>query len=197
MILLLGSIGWGLFAAGAVTHLVHFSRLRELLALHFPAAEKLAPVLVAVEFAIAVALPLAFSLGWQTILVVFAIIAGVFALGFTVWVGQLLLQDSELPCACSFSSAPTSNWSLLRSAGCLLAVVLPIASWSGAAEVTATLMTGAALALALFVLPDALAWPDHARYFASNASNEQTTGHTALVTITPNVINRDRLSDEG
>lgn len=184
MILLLSSIGWGLFAAGAITHAVHASRLSELLGLHFARAATLAPALIAVEAVIALGLPLAFFAELSAMVAAIAILAFVVAAAFTLWVTRLLLTDSDLPCACSFSSAPTSQWSVVRSAGCLFAALFPLATSVSAAQDIATLLTGGAIALAIFVLPDALSWPDHAKYFADAV--EANAGTTATVTITPN-----------
>lgn len=184
MILLLSSIGWGLFAAGAITHALHATRLRELLGLHFARAGTLAPALIAVEAVIAVGLPIAYFAGQAAAIIAIAAIAFVFAIAFTAWVVRLLLTDSELPCACSFSSAPTTHWSVLRSAGCLFTALFPLAVTASVGQDIATMLTGAAIAVALFVLPDAMSWPAHAKYFADAV--QENAGTTSPVTITPN-----------
>jgi len=183
MSLLLSSIGWGLFAAGAITHAVHATRLSELLGLHFARAATLAPALIAVEAVIAIGLPIAFFAGATLLVAIVSAIAFVVAAAFTVWVTRLLITDSELPCACSFSSAPTTSWSVLRSAGCLLAALFPLANSVSVSQDIATLLTGAAIALAVFVLPDALSWPAHAKYFADSV--QDGAGATVPVTMTP------------
>lgn len=184
MILFLSSIGWGLFAAGAITHAVHATRLSELLGLHFAGAARLAPLLIAIEGFIAVALPVAFFADVPVVMAIVAAIAFVVAAAFTLWVTRLLLTDSQLPCACSFSSAPTSQWSVLRSAGCLFAVLFPLATSASITQSIATLLTGGAVALAIFVLPEAMSWPAHAKYFSDAV--QENAGATASVSITPN-----------
>jgi len=184
MILLLSSIGWGLFAAGAITHAVHATRLSELLGLHFAGARRLAPVLIAVEALIAITLPIAYFADLGVLLALAAAVAFVVAAAFTAWVTRLLLTDSQLPCACSFSSAPTSQWSVIRSAGCLFAALFPLATSASTGIGIATLLTGGAVAVAVFVLPDAMSWPAHAKYFSDAV--QQSAGTTSPVSITPN-----------
>lgn len=161
MIELLGAVGWGLLACGAASHLVHYARFRELLALHLDHEKLPAMAIVASELFLVVAIPVGLFLGagWLTPL---AIAAGLLGLGFVVWIARLLLQDSVLPCACSFSAAPTSQWSLLR-ASCVLLVVsyafVATDAPSASATSIATLAVGLAVAAAIFVMPEALGWP--------------------------------------
>ena len=158
---LVASVGWGLLALGAVTHLWHRARLRELLAMHFDRPTPLAVALTAIESGLAVALPVALlsdspALDWL------AAAAALLGLGFVAWIARLLLTDSTLPCACSFSAAPTSIWSLARSA-----CVVPVALFAVLSDPSATaigdhlaiLTVGAGVSAALFVLPEATSWP--------------------------------------
>lgn len=169
MIELLAAIGWGLLAFGAVTHVWHHRRLRDLLAMHLDRERLPALALTAIEVGLAVALPAALvaehgALRW------FAGFALVLGVGFVAWVARLLASGSQLPCACSFSAAPPSVWSLARSmatlsVGLYLIVDLttPPADDTALGTRVATLLVGWAVAGAVFVLPDALAWPEASR----------------------------------
>jgi len=165
MIELLGSVGWGLLAIGAVTHVWHHERLRTLLALHLDKERVPAAALTVSEVALVVAI------AWQLLtngsaLPFFAIAAGVLAAGFMVWIGRLLVTGSQLPCACSFSEAPTTIWSLARSVCVGLIALLAFSDTGGDAATStlaATMAVGAALASAIFVTPEALTWPAASR----------------------------------
>lgn len=158
MMLLLGSIGWGLLAIGAVTHVWHHGRLRMLLAQHVDHERVPAVLLTGLEVLLAVMLPVALFVE-PVSHVPFVIAAALLAIGFCAWIVRLLFSGSTLPCACSFSDAPTTAWSLARAA----AVLSVIAFFFGTDESTAMLATalsvGLAIGSAIFVLPDALAWP--------------------------------------
>lgn len=192
MIELLGSIGWGLLACGSITHIWHHRQLRRLLAMHLDHERVPALVLTAVEAALTVAIAVAFltehsSLRWL------ALAGTALAAGFIVWITRLLLTESDLPCACSFSEAPTSVWSFARSlcvalVGCLALVntalvntALVNTAWFDTAsadwdtsERVAVLLVGWAVGSAIFVLPEALTWPD-----ASKALLARVDAHLA------------------
>jgi len=158
MILLLGSIGWGLFAAGALSHGTHLDRLETLLQSHTERSRAASRLLVATEISLAVAFPLA-VLAVPALLSVVAVVGFVLALGFTAWVLRLKLTGSALPCACSFASTPTT-WASVGRAGATMSIgVAAFATPDVLGNDLATLVTGAAAALALYLLPDALAWP--------------------------------------
>lgn len=157
---LLGAIGWGLLACGAASHVVHHRRFRELLALHVDRERIPALAIVAGELALVVAIPVALFTG-ASVLTPLAIAATVLGLGFVAWITRLLLQGSTLPCACSFSAAPTSRWSLAR-ATCVLLVAGYVFTSSHAdvsTQTVATLVVGLAVAAAIFVVPEAVGWP--------------------------------------
>lgn len=159
MSLLLGALGWGLITIGAVTHVWHHTRLRELLGQHLDADRPAALALVGTEAALALALPVALltDASWLPIA---AALAAVVGLGFTAWIARLLLTGSELPCACSFSQGPTSRWSLVRAALLLSSVALAfVDGGTSTTDIVAALVTGLAVAAAVFVLPEALSWP--------------------------------------
>lgn len=164
MMELFGAVGWGLLACGAASHLVHHARFRELLALHLDRERVPALMLALCEVSLVVAIPIALFANsrWLTLLAAGAALLG---LGFVAWIARLLVKGSTLPCACSFSQAPTSGWSLARASGVLLVAGYLFSSTSGgtpAADSTlqvATLFVGLAIASALFVLPEALGWP--------------------------------------
>lgn len=183
MIELLGSIGWGLLACGSITHIWHHRQLRRLLAMHLDHERVPAAALTAVEAALTVAIAVAFltehsSLRWL------ALAAMALAAGFIVWIARLLLTESDLPCACSFSEAPTSVWSFARSlcvalVGCLALVNTglinsPSPAGSDTGERVAVLLVGWAAASAIFVMPEALTWPD-----ASKALLARVDAHTS------------------
>lgn len=161
MILALATLGWGLFAAGAVSHTLHFGRLVELLSLHHRNPQWFARLLVGTELAIVGLTGLSLLAGVQSALVVSALCGALLGLAFTGWVLRLLLSGSTLPCACSFSAGPTTRWSVARAAGTMLVALLvlvpPTASQS---EIITALVVGAAAGWAGFLLPDALSWPD-------------------------------------
>jgi hypothetical protein len=168
MIALAASIGWGLLACGAITHVWHHRRLRELLAMHLDHERVPALVLTAVEVVLAIALPVAALTGHSSIRLL-AALAFLLAVGFMIWISRLLLTGSDLPCACSFSSGPTSWWSFGRSCCVGLVGLFAFANLTAAtpplttAEVLASLAVGWAVASAMFVLPEAIAWPATSR----------------------------------
>ncbi len=170
MIELLGGIGWGLLACGAITHVWHHERLRSLLAMHFDHERLPAIALTTVEAGLAVILPISLlTAHWS--LPCIALAALVLGVGFMAWIARLLLTGSNLPCACSFSDAPTTIWSLARSV-CVglvglywfvdVAVVTDLGSEAWATRV-ATLAVGWAIGAAIFVLPEAVVWPSASR----------------------------------
>lgn len=168
ILVLLGSIGWGLLACGAITHTWHHARLRSLLARHLDHERVPALALVSTEVALVIGLALALrtSDAW---LVVFAAASTIMAVGFMVWILRLLLTGSDLPCACSFSDAPTTWWSFARASSVVLVacfLLVDRSSYLGdttLAETTATMLVGFAVAGALFVVPEAVHWPDTSR----------------------------------
>ncbi len=175
MILLLGSIGWGLLAFGAITHVWHHDRLRALLALHLDHERLPASLLTATEEVLSLTIPLAFLADWSA-LAWLSLAAALLGLGFVGWIGRLLLTGSDLPCACSFSDAPTSWWSFARSVCVLLVATLAVTDvgTGSSAEQVATFAAGWALAAAIFVVPEAVTWPD-----ASKALMTRVDAHTA------------------
>jgi len=174
---LVGSIGWGLLAMGAVTHLWHHDRLRELLAMHLDHPRVPAALLTLVEVALVVGIALQLFVNGSLLMPLAgaAVVVGVFFVG---WISRLLVSGSTLPCACSFSQAPTSVWSLARAC-CVLLVVAFMLSDSAtlaersSAETLAIFASGTALSAALFVLPEAVSWPD-----ASKALMARVDAHT-------------------
>lgn len=161
MITLLACGGWGLFVIGALVHARHRRRLADLLILHTRHADALAPVVIAIELIISFGLVATWATGLRVGTVLLALTGFVVGLGFVVWVSRLLLSDSDLPCACSFSSAPTTIWSLVRSAATLLVVfaaVAPARAEQPGAEFAATMLAGLAIAAAIYVLPESLSW---------------------------------------
>ena len=188
MIELLGAIGWGLLACGSITHIWHHRQLRRLLGMHLDHERVPAAALTAVETALTVAIAVAFLTGHSS-LPWLALAGMALAAGFIVWIARLLLTESDLPCACSFSEAPTSVWSFARSlcvalVGCLALVntawidagFISSASppdWDTGSRV-AVLLVGWALASTIFVLPEALTWPD-----ASKALLARVDAHTS------------------
>ena len=160
---LLGSIGWGLLACASITHIWHQRRLQTLLASHFDRERIPALALTMVELVLSVALPIAVLTDHRA-LPILALAAAVLAAGFMAWIARLLVTGSELPCACSFSAAPTSIWSLGRSvcvgfvAFFLLTTAGDVAD-TGVGEHLAILAVGWAVAAAIFVIPEAVTWP--------------------------------------
>lgn len=186
MIELVGSIGWGLLVCGSITHVWHQARLRKLLAMHLDNDRLPAMVLTAVEVVLSIAVAVGFlsqhsSLRW------FAIAAALVAFGFMVWIARLLMTGSDLPCACSFSEAPTSVWSLAR-AMCVglvgLFALLGTSTDTGTlTERIATLAVGWAVASAIFVLPEAISWPPASKALLArvdaHVSSSSTSSSTA------------------
>lgn len=159
MIALVGSIGWGLLALGAVTHVWHHRRLRSLLAMHLNHERVPAVALTAVEVVLAIVVPIGF-LNASAWLPWVAATATVVAAGFVGWITRLLLASSSLPCACSFSDAPTTVWSLGRACCVMLVAAFALTSSDAGVLVdVATLATGLGCAAGIFVLPEAVAWP--------------------------------------
>lgn len=163
MTLLLASIGWGLLATGAVMHTWRHRHLRELLALHLDHERIPALLLTGIEVALAVALPAA-HLADNASVRFLGGIGLVVALGFVAWIARLLSTRSTLPCACSFSRAPTT-WLSLARACCVALVGLFVLAPSPAdrASSVATMLVGAAVASAIFVIPEATSWPTVSR----------------------------------
>lgn len=164
MMLLIGAVGWGLLAVGALTHVWHHKRLRVLLGLHFDREVPIAAALTGIEVALGLLIAVALFVDVSAIDTL-AIAAALLGAIFTMWILRLLISRSELPCACSFSATPTSPWSLVRSLGVVLVAALALtdAATVDSPILVATLAVGAALAAALFVLPDALEWPAASR----------------------------------
>lgn len=172
MIELLASIGWGLITIGAITHTWHHRRLQHLIAMHVNRERVPAALLTLIEVALAIAIPVFWLSGTQG-LSMLAIAAAALAIGFVLWIARLLTSDSDLPCACSFSEAPTTIWSLARSL-CVVLVVLfvavdPVASGLSSSEAAAVLCTGLAVAAAIFVVPEAISWPAPSRAILARA----------------------------
>lgn len=164
MNLVLGAIGWGLIAVGALTHIWHHDRLRELLGRHLDADRPAAAALVTVELVVTLGVAIAILLdaAWLTFV---ALVGTALAVGFVAWISRLLITGSELPCACSFSSAPTSGWSLARAFAVVPIFVLAVTDIGaiGFADRLGALAVGLAAAAAIYVLPEALGWPEIAQ----------------------------------
>lgn len=162
MTLLLGSVGWGLLTLSAITHVWHHVRLRQLLALHLDHERVPALALTAVEALLAIAIPACLFAG-SDLVVFIALAALILGLGFAVWIARLLVNGSTLPCACSFSEMPTTIWSLARACCVMLVGFFALAPDEGNPQLAATLIVGLALSASIFVLPEALSWPDASR----------------------------------
>ena len=164
MILLLGSLGWGLLTFGAITHVWHHRRLRQLLAMHVDHEVPLAVVVTAAEVGLSVAIPVTYLAGGSAVRWI-SLPATALAVGFVLWIARLLISKSDLPCACSFAETPTTIWSLARACCAALVVLFAFADPSGQHVPTtvATLFVSLAMAGAIFVLPEALSWPSTSR----------------------------------
>ena len=177
--LLLGAMGWGLFTVGAVTHLLDLERLTFLLSSHTVRFAGIAArLLVAVETSLAVAMPVGFFAFGQTLASVVAAAGALLAIGFTVWVLRLIVTKSALPCACSFSSAPPTPWSLARSAATALIGFFALADPGTWSNDLATLLVGGAIGVVIFVAPDAVVWPQWSqemRAYARSSAPSQAT----------------------
>lgn len=164
MNLILGSIGWGLIAVGALTHVWHHDRLRDLLGRHLDADRPAAAALVSIEIlvTVGVAVGILLDAAW---LPVIALAGTALALAFVAWIARLLATGSELPCACSFSAAPTSGWSLARALAVVTIIVLAIVDIGSVdvADRMGALAVGLGAAASIYVLPEALGWPDVAQ----------------------------------
>lgn len=158
MTLLIGAVGWSLFAVGALVHLAHHRRFRDLVSLHFRYPGQVAAAIVIVEITIAILIPLAFAADLSILLTAASVAATLLGTAFAIWVARLLLGGSEMPCACSYSAEPASKLSLARSLATLPVLAFAFADHSGAAADTATITAAAALGIAIFTLPDALQW---------------------------------------
>jgi len=184
MTFVLAAVGWGLFGAGALTHGLHRDRLTDLLTLHVgDRANALSLAVTIAEAAIAAAIVLGVLTGSHALVFVAAAAGAILGLGFSVWVARLWASDSSLPCACSFSSAPTSVWSMTRSALTVLIGLFlvsgPLPDLDGAASTVAglaALLAGGAIGFALFVLPDAIAWPSYIGDMKERAASQPVIG---------------------
>lgn len=169
MMLVMAVTAWGTLATAAWAHSLSLDRFGDLLEMHFAHAGRglvMARVVVVVEAAIALAAiggyfaPIRF-------LVIAAAVAG-FGLGlaYVIWVARLVLADSGLPCACSFSSAPPTWWSVGRAAvicGFGAFSTAPPVAEVGTGPAVGLFVAGSALGAAIYTLPDAMAWPRPAR----------------------------------
>lgn len=174
--LLVGAVGWGLLAFGATTHVWHHRRLRTLLAMHLDREAVPAFALTVVEVALTIALPVAVIVdGLEAIPL--AVGATLLGSGFCLWIARLLLTKSELPCACSFSDAPTTVWSLARAAATLTVLALALATHENIADTIATFAVGLAVASGIFVLPDAIAWPTASRAILARSEAHMASTH--------------------
>lgn len=180
MMFVLAAIGWGLFGAGALTHGLHRDRLTNLLTLHVgDRAGLLSAAVVMIEVAITLAVIVGVLVGSDALVFVAAGAGAVLGVAFSLWVGRLLATDSSLPCACSFSSAPTSGWSLVRSAATVLIGLFLVSGalptldgTTSTAAGVAALIVGGAVGFALFVFPDAVAWPTYVSDMKARAATQ-------------------------
>ena len=179
MTLLVGAIGWGLLVVGGVTHAWHFDRLRLLLARHLDHELPAAVALVATELVIAAVLALAVITATPLVVPV-AIVALLLGVGFAGWIARLLLTGSTLPCACSFSEAPTTVWSLVRAAAICLVGLCALALPETVGDRLVGLAVGLGVAATLFVLPEALSWPA-----AQRAQLARIEGHQPINRVQP------------
>jgi hypothetical protein len=163
MALLLGAVAWGLIAIAVIGHVWHHDQLRTSLAVHTDHEHAAAAALVGLEVLVAISVPVLVLVGSPLVRVV-AIVLTVLGLGFTVWIARLLASGSDAPCACSFSAGPTSPWSLVRSLLLLGGLgLLADVDTSSAGDASAVLVVGLALASAIYVVPEALSWPEISR----------------------------------
>lgn len=158
--LAVGTISWGLIGVGAAAHLRHPGHLADLLRVHTQHAAAAARVLTGVETAIAVAVVVGLIGGVSAALQTAAIAGAALGVGFTAWVLRLYLSDSDLPCACSWSTAPTSAWSVARAVAVVPVGLLVFVGEPGGAQAAASLVIGAAAGTIAFLVPEALAWPE-------------------------------------
>lgn len=162
MILLAVTIGWGLVAFSLIGHLWHHDRLRLLLSRHIDNDRGGAAALTALEIAVVIAVPVSLATGRYATPI--AIAGLLLAVGFGAWVLRLVLSDSTLPCACSYSDAPPSWWSVARAVLVGLIGLIVISEPAESSSLTvATFVVGAAVGAALFLLPDAMSWPTTSR----------------------------------
>ena len=164
MIIVLGAVGWGLIAIGALTHGWHHDRLRELLGRHLDADRPAAASLLTFELVVTIGVAIAVisDAPW---LPAIALVGTALALGFVAWIARLLLTGSQLPCACSFSAAPTSVWSLGRAVAVVCIALLAVADVASVdtADRVVALIVGLGVAAAIYVLPEALGWPEFSK----------------------------------
>lgn len=167
-------VGWSLLSVGAASHLRHFESLVDQLGNHvaldrprsvrLSRSRLLARVLLLTEAAAALAVPIVLAFGSPSLRTGVGIIGGLIGAAFTTWIGRLLLVGSDLPCACSSSDRPASVWSLVRSIPVMGMVAM---AFLGSRELPPNWLALALVALAvgqaLYVLPDAMSWPDFSR----------------------------------
>jgi len=174
MALLLGAVAWGLIVFAAAGHIWHQNRLMQLLAVYTDHERPAAVALVIIEVLVAVAVPASLFVS-DIALAATAIVLALLGIAFTAWIARLLATGSDRPCACSFSTGPTSPWSLLRSLLLIGGLGLLTTSEVSGAEIIATLAVGLAIASAIFVLPESLTWPE-----ASRAQLARMQSHSPL-----------------
>lgn len=178
MMLLIGAVGWGLLAIGSITHVWHHRRLRELLAMHFDHEAIPALSLTAAELSLAIGLPTAVLVDAVPVLP-FVVAACALALVFCAWITRLLVSNSTLPCACSFSAGPTTVWALGRAAAAVSVLALLEASASDLALTITTFVVGLAFACGIFVLPESTSWPAASRALLARADAHEPAMRSA------------------
>lgn len=181
MTLALAVVAWGTLATAAWTHAREPRRFGDLLAMHIGDAARAqwaARLTIGTEVVVVLAATVGYFGSLRWLLVASAAAGFVLGVGYVVWVSRLVLNDSGLPCACSFSTAPPSWWSVGRAAvicGFGFFAVAPTVAEVGVATGVGFFVAGAALGTALYALPEALTWPAAALALKHQVTDEVRT----------------------
>lgn len=167
MVELCVGIAVGLSLAGLNSHIQHPQSLRsafENLGLT-KQVQILTTLVIAVELTLCVTgLYIALAGASNSTLIFGVGIAGsLTGLIFASWIIWLLTSARDQHCGCSYSQTPVQWLSLIRPAGIALfsVLLLPNIMWQShmLLRLSATAV-GVALGIGVFILPDALSWPD-------------------------------------
>lgn len=165
MTLVVAVVAWGTLATATWAHGRSPRRFAELLEMHFGAEDRArrgAQVAIAIEAMITLGALVGYVASLRAVLVASAVAGFVLGVCYVGWVARLVISDSGLPCACSFSSAPPTWWSVAR-AGVLCGfgafIWAPPLAEVGGPESVGVFVAGLALGTVVYAFPEAVAWP--------------------------------------
>lgn len=182
MTIVVAAVAWGTLATAAWAHGRAPNRFTDLLSVHFvhrDRASLVARLVIAIEVLLSVGAVVGYFAQLRAVLFMVGLAGALVGAGYTAWVTMLVVDKSGLPCACSFSSAPPTWWSVARAVvicgfGAFIAAPgLPVVGVSTAA---ALFVAAAGLGTAIYTLPEAMSWPSPARELRRQSTHVAASG---------------------